>query len=265
MKKIKFSFTIIKIFMKNGMQNRSYIFLDIFNMVSRCLILFFLYGYVFSLNNSSLNGISYETTLWSMFIYFSLMTLNSRKIYKLIMDDVKSGNIEMFINKPVNYIFLSFCKVLGQGLYSFIVISILGSLSMLIFVGLPILNLVIFIPTLIATLVLGQILGLVLYALIGVLSFFMQDVRPIYWVVDKLVMMLGGSFLPIAMFPNLMKILAYISPFGAVNFASSAVYEAWNNEFIMRLLLQTAWIIIFGLLLKFVFDKAKQKAMINGG
>ncbi len=265
MKKNKFFLTVIKIFMKNQIQNRSYIVLDVFNMVSRCLVLFFLYDYIFKLNNGNINGTSYETTLWSMFIYFCLMTFNLRKIYSLIMNDVKSGNVEMFINKPVNYMLLSFYKVIGQGLYSFIVISILGCAAMIIFVGVPILNLFVFIPTLIVTIIFGQILCLILYAIIGILSFFMQDVRPIYWIVDKFVMVLGGSYLPIAMFPKFMKTLAYVSPFGAINFASSTVYEYWNNEFIIRISLQFGWIIVFGLLLNYVFSKAKEKAMINGG
>lgn len=265
MKKNRFFLTVIKIFMKNQIQNRSYILLDVFNMVSRCLILFFLYDYVFKLNGGSINGISYETTLWSMFIYFCLMTFNLRRINSVIMEDVKSGNIEMFINKPVNYILLSFYKVVGQGLYSFVVISILGCIAMTIFVGVPVFNLTIFIPTLIIAIIFGQILCLILYSIIGLLSFFMQDVRPIYWIVDKLVMILGGSYLPIAMFPEFMKFIAYISPFGAINFASSTVYESWNSEFLIRIFLQFVWIIIFGLLLNYVFNKARQKAMINGG
>lgn len=265
MKKNKFSLTVIKIFMKNQMQNKTYILLDSFNMVSRCLVLFFLYDYVFKVNGGSINGISYETTLWSMFIYFCLMTLKLRNIFMLIMNDVKSGNVEMFINKPISYIFLNFYKALGQGLYSFIIISALGSVAMVIFVGLPTLNIAVFIPTFIITIVLGQILCLILYSLVGVLAFFMQDVRPVYWIVDKFVMILGGSYLPIAMFPKFMKTLAYISPFGAINFASSTVYESWNNEFMARMLLQLGWIVIFGFLLYYIFYKAKRKAMINGG
>lgn len=265
MKKIKFSITVIKIFMKNQMQNKTYILLDIFNMLSRCLIVFLLYSYVFNLSGGSINGISYTTTLWSMFIYFCIMTLNIRRIHSLIMNDVKNGNVEMFINKPVNYVLLSFYKSLGQGLYSFLVISILGTVAMLLFVGVPELNLAIFIPTLIITIILGQILGLIIYSTIGLLSFFMQDVRPIYWITDKFVMVLGGSYLPIALFPPFMKVLAYVSPFGAINFASSTVYDYWNNEFLIRITMQFGWIIVFGLLLVFVFDKAKKKAMINGG
>ena len=265
MKKIKFSLTVIKIFMKNQIQNKTYILLDIFNMFSRCLIVFLLYGYVFKISGGSIKGVDYTTTLWSMFIYFCIMILNIRKIYKLIMDDVKSGNVEMFLNKPINYVVLTFYKIIGQGLYSFTIISVLGSIAMLLLVGIPKVNLVIFIPTFIITLILGSILGLILYSIIGLLSFFMQDVRPIYWITDKLVMLLGGSYLPVALFPRIMKIFAYISPFGAINFTSSTVYSSWNNEFIIRILLQIIWIIVFGLILIYVYKKAREKAMINGG
>ena len=50
MKKINFSLTVIKIFMKNQTQDKTNILLDIFNMVSRCLIVFLLYAYIFKLN-----------------------------------------------------------------------------------------------------------------------------------------------------------------------------------------------------------------------
>ena len=265
MKKIRFPLTVIKIFMKNQMQNRTYILLDIFNMVSRCLIVFLLYGYVFKISGGNINGVDYTTTLWSMFIYFCIMILNVRRIHKIIMDDVKSGNVEMFLNKPVNYVILTFYKIIGQGIYSFIVISVLGSIAMILFVGLPELKLTIFIPTFIITFILGTILGLIMYSIIGLLSFFMQDVRPIHWITDKLVMVLGGSYLPVALFPPVMKILAFISPFGAINFTSSTVYNTWNNEFIIRILLQIIWIIVFGFLLIYVYKKAREKAMINGG
>lgn len=265
MKKIKFPLTVIKIFMKNQIQNKTFLFLDMFNMFSRCLVVFLLYGYVFKINNGSINNVDYVTTLWSMFIYFCIMILNIRKLDRIIMNDVKSGNVEMFINKPTNYVKLSFYKVLGQGIYSFTIITIIGSIIMFLLVGFPKLNLLLFIPTLLITFILGTILALFIYAIIGLLSFFMQDVRPIHWIVDKFVMVLGGSYLPVALFPPVLKFLAFISPFGAINFATSTVYDTWNNEFIIRILLQIIWIIVFGILLNYIYKKARKKAMINGG
>lgn len=265
MKKIRFACTVIKIFMKNQMQDRTNLILDVFHMVSRCFIVFLLYAYIFKLSNGSINGVDYKTTMWSMFIYFCIMILNIRRLDNIIMTEVKSGNVEMFMNKPTDYLSLSFYKVLGKGIFSFLFISILGSMLMALFVGLPNLDLIIFIPTFIITLFLGQFLGALIYALIGLMAFFIQDIRPIHWVVDKFVMILGGSYLPIAMFPNFMKTIAFASPFGAVNFASSTVYETWKNEFIIRIALQLLWIAIFALLLNLVYNKSKKKAMINGG
>ena len=265
MKKINFSLTVIKIFMKNQMQNKTYLMLDMFNMISRCLIVFLLYAYVFKISGGTINGVDYTTTLWSMFIYFCVMTFNIRKIDTLIMNDVKSGNVEMFLNKPINYVVLNFYKVIGQGIYSFIVISLIGTILMILFVGVPNLNLVVFIPTFIITFILGVILALILYSIVGLLAFFMQDARPVHWIVDKFVMVLGGSYLPVALFPPFMKFLAFISPFGAINFTSSTVYSSWNNEFLIRIGLQVLWIVVFGFLLKFVYKKARVKAMINGG
>ena len=265
MKKIRFLFTVVKIFMKNQIQDKTNLLLDIFNMVSRCLIVFLLYAYIFKINGGSMNGVDYKTTMWSMFIYFCVMILNIRRLDNIIMSEVKSGNVEMFMNKPTNYLLISFMKAIGQGLFSFLFISIIGSIMMILFIGVPNLNVCVFVPTFIITLFLGQILGLLIYGLIGVMSFFIQDVRPIHWVVDKLIMVLGGSYLPISMFPSFMKVFAYISPFGAINFATSTVYETWNNDFIIRIIIQLVWIFVFGVLLEYAYEKSKEKAMINGG
>lgn len=265
MRRIKFAFTVIKIFMKNQMQDKTNLILDVFNMVSRCFIVFLLYAYIFKLSGGSINGVDYKTTMWSMFIYFCIMILNIRRLDTLIMGEVKSGNVEMFLNKPTNYLSLSFYKVIGQGIFSFLFISIIGSVVMALSVGIPNLNLLVFIPTFIITLFLGQILALIIYALIGLMAFFIQDVRPIHWIVDKFVMILGGSYLPISMFPKFMKIIAFVSPFGAINFASSTVYSTWESEYVMRIILQLVWIVIFGIILSFVYKKSKEKAMINGG
>lgn len=265
MKKIRFAINVIKIFMKNQVQDITNILLDVFNMFSRCIVVFLLYAYIFKLNNGLVNGVDFKTTIWSMFIYFCIMILNIRRLDNIIMEDVQSGNVEMYMNKPTSYLTLSFMRTLGQGLFSFLLISFIGSILMGLFIGIPKLNLVIFIPTFILTFILGQILGLLIYGTIGLLSFFVQDIRPIHWIVDKFVMILGGSYLPISMFPNFMKDLAFVSPFGAINFASSTVFDFWNKEFIVRLIIQIVWIEVFVVILYIVYKKSKEKAMVNGG
>ena len=265
MKRFNYAITTIGIFMKNQMQDKSNIFLDFLNMISRCFIVFLLYKYIFKLNGGTMNGVDYKTTMWSMFIYFCIMTFSLRKVYSQIMLEVKSGNVEMFMNKPVNYLMYSYYKIIGSGLFSFLTISFLGTIFMIIFLGVPIVNIKIFIPTFIITFLLGQILALLIYSAIGLLSFFINDVRPIYWIVDKFVMVLGGSYLPISLFPKALKLFAFISPFGAVNFATSTVFKSWESEYLIRFGIQILWIVISFIILMFIYKKSKEKAMINGG
>ena len=103
MKKFKFSIEVIKIFMHNQIQDKSNLLLDMFNMFSRCFIVFLLYAYIFKLKGGVVNGVDYKTTMYSMFIYFCIMILNIRRIDQLIMNDVKSGSVELYMNKPVSY------------------------------------------------------------------------------------------------------------------------------------------------------------------
>lgn len=265
MKKIKFSIEVIKIFMKNQTSDKNNILLDMIRMIARCFIVFLLYGYIFKISGGSINGVDYKTTMWSMFIYFAIMILNIRSIDNVIMTEVKSGNVEMFLNKPVNYLTLNYYKVIGKGLFSFLFITLVGTILMVLSLGFPNVNLVVFIPSLLITFLLGQILALLLYGIIGMLAFFIQEVRPVHWIVDKLVMVLGGSYLPVSLFPKYMKLMAFYSPFGAINFATSTVYDSWNSEYLTRIGLQVVWIIIFGLLSIYIYRKTREKAMINGG
>ena len=146
MKKTRFGLTIMRIFMRNQMQDRTNIILDVFNMVARCLIVFLLYAYIFQIKGGSINGVDYKTTMWSMFIYFCIMTLSVRRIDDIIMKDVKSGNVEVYMNKPRSYLTINFLRVIGQGLFSFLFISFIGTIIMIVFIGVPNVDLKVFIP-----------------------------------------------------------------------------------------------------------------------
>jgi ABC-type uncharacterized transport system permease subunit len=108
-------------------------------------------------------------------------------------------------------------------------------------------------------------LTLLLYSLIGVLAFWIEDINPIYWLIDKAVMILGGSYLPIALFPPLMYKIALFSPFGASQFITHSVNESWKSSWYILILIQLFWIIISGICLYWLYNKAKKRISVNGG
>lgn len=239
---------------------------DTFALVARCGVLLILYWYVFNLKGGVVNGTPYILIAWSMFFYFAFSTLRLRDISKSIMQDVQSGNVEVLFNKPVSYLGYRVWWQIGSGLYPFLVATILGSIALALIVGVPqTMTLSIFLPTVFLVFIGASILSLILYSIVGLLAFWIEEVNPVFWMVDKAVMILGGSYLPIALFPPFMYKLALYSPFGASQFVTHTVYESWQSEWIMLIGIQGFWILVLALVVYIMFEKAKQKVSVNGG
>ena len=266
MKEIRLANKIIKTLVKDRIQYPSRLIADTFTLIARCGILLILYWYVFKLNDGAVNGTPYIITAWSIFFYFAFSTLRLRDISRLIMQDVKTGNVEVLFNKPVSYLLYRCWWQIGSGLYPFIVGTVLGALALGFIVGIPsTMTIGIFLPTLVLIFFGAGILSLVLYSIVGLLAFWIEEINPVFWIVDKAVMILGGSYLPVALFPAFMYKLALYSPFGASQFITHTVYSSWADDWYILLGIQAAWTIALGLVMYMMFIKAREKVSVNGG
>jgi ABC-2 type transport system permease protein len=239
---------------------------DTFAIVARCGILLILYSFVFKLNNGNINGTTFIFAAWSIFFYFSFSVFRLRDIPMSIMQDVQSGNVEVLLSKPISYLSYRMWWSVGYGLYSFVAIATAGSLVLALLIGLaPTMHTSIFIPTFIMTIIFGSILTLSMYGTVGLLAFWIEDITPIFWIVDKSVMILGGSYLPVALFPSFMYKLSLYSPFGATQFITHTVSKTWQTNWYQLIGIQLLWIIFFTAIMYFMFEKAKKKISVNGG
>jgi ABC-2 type transport system permease protein len=154
----------------------------------------------------------------------------------------------------------------GSGLYPFIVTTVLGVTTLWLTVGIPeTMQSGFFIATLAVVFILGVFLSLFIYAIIGLISFWIEDVKPLYWIVDKAVMILGGSYLPVALFPKIMYKIAIWSPFGASQFVTHTVYETWQQSWIHMIGIQFAWVVVLGIIVVIMFGRAHKRVSVNGG
>ena len=154
----------------------------------------------------------------------------------------------------------------GSGLYSFVVVTIVTSIALILILGIPsTMTFGIFLPSLVLTFICASVLTLFLYSIVGLLSFWVEDINPVFWIVDKAVMILGGSYLPIALFPPFLYKISLFSPFGASQFVTHTVYRSWQTNWYQFVGIQLFWIILTGLVVYFMFRKAKQKLSVNGG
>lgn len=242
------------------------LFADSVTVIIRCGILLLLYSYVFKLNHGVINGTTFLFTSWSILFYFLFATTQLKYISRKMMEDVQSGGLEMILTKPISYISYRGWSQFGFGLYSFIVAIAFSVPALWLTVGIPpTMHLAIFIPTLIMTTLLGGMIYVFIYSLVGLCAFWVEDINPIFWIIDKSVMILGGSYLPIALFPSFLYKLAMYSPFGASLFVTHTMYPSWEGEWHRMIIIQVVWIIILGAALYAVYQLAKKKVSVNGG
>jgi len=254
MKAIRLGSKIVHTLVRDHMYYPDRLLLDTITTVARCGILLLLYWYVFRLNNGTIHNVAFTVAAWSMFFYFAFSSLRLRDISRMIMQDVRSGNVEVLFSKPISYISYRMWWQVGTGLYQSIVIFIVGSGILFYTVGLPgVMSTYLFIPTFLLVVLLAVVLSLLIYTVVGLLAFWIEDINPIFWVVDKAVMILGGSYLPIALFPNTLYTVALWSPFGASQFISHTVHEAWAGEWMLKVGIQVLWVGVFGVITTLLF------------
>lgn len=266
MKETRIARKIIGTLTKDRIHYPHRVIIDTATIIARCGVLLVLYWYVFNLNGGAVSGISYAVAAWSMFFYFALSTLRLRDIARKIMQDVQSGSVEILFNKPISYLGYRIWWQIGSGLYPFLVATILGVLTLIFIIGLPKAMLIwIFLPSALLTFIGAVILSLILYSIVGFVAFWLEDINPLYWLIDKAVMILGGSYLPVALFPKFMYNLALYSPFGASQFVTHTVYDSWQTNWFLLIGIQVFWIVALGLILYLFFGAAQKKISVNGG
>ncbi|MDO8582096.1 MAG: ABC-2 family transporter protein [bacterium] len=266
MKKVRLAHKILATLLKDHLHYPGRLFMDAVIIVARCGVLLLLYGYVFRLNDGVIHGTTFLVAAWSIFFYFAFSVLRLRDVSREIMQDVQSGNVEVLLSKPISYLFYRMWWQVGLGLYSFAVITPVGVAVLALTIGFPAtMTTVLFVPTLLLTMVLGSVLTLFLYAMVGLLAFWIEDINPVFWIVDKAVMILGGSYLPVALFPAFMYKLALYSPFGASQFITHTVYTSWQTEWYRQLGIQVFWIVALMIIVHVLFARARQKVSVNGG
>ena len=229
--------------------------------------LFAIYRYSFGEVGGSVHGVSVAAAVWALSMYSVYWAIGMRNVYKDVTDQVRDGTLETFLNKPVNYPLYIISNRFGRQVMVMIINVVLNTLLCLAFVGLPPVHPSPLVFLECAALLLGGvILGAFTYLLVGMCSFWLEESTPVMWMVDKSVMILGGAFVPVALFPPLMRTLAEWSPFGAMMSFSQVFYGA---EFLVRfpelMLAQVLWIAALALLAIVMWSRARKRMFVNGG
>ena len=251
---------------KDALFYRSKLISSVVLWVFRVGVLFSLYAYAYRYTGKNVGGISFQVAIWSMAAYFVMNALTARRVYRDISDDVRLGVIETRINKPYNYLLFRTVMRFGAGLPDFLCALVVAIPLLLVFAGSPRFD---FSFSWLAQFVLlgigGILLTYELFSLVGLSAMWLTEADPVFWIVDKSILILGGSFVPVALFPHFVQLISEYTPFGATVFVARAFNPDFSEKWVELVVIQVVWLVVMTCVTSAVYQKASRKLSVNGG
>lgn len=190
--------------------------------------------------------------------------LSAPPIHIEIQEAIRRGDVVYRLGHPISYVVAEFAIGLGLLAVRSPFLGLTAFLCAFAFTGWtpPLRALLIVVPFGLAAsaLVTGWYLG------IGLLSFWLEDVAPVYWVWQKLMFVLGGLLLPLELYPAFIQRAASFTPFPSVLAAPASFMLA--TPLVSPGALAGAlvlWSGVTALAVSWMFRRAASTVTINGG
>ncbi len=214
--------------------------------------------------NEYIAGFTIVMMLWYLVMTESIVTSQSR-VLEDIGDELISGNITNYLNKPYNYILYKFSTSIGASLLKFAITFIAGSIVVYIFIG-PMTIALWTIPLIAIIVMLALILNFTIMSFLGIFALWLEDAKSLEFVYNKIVFTLGGMLIPLEIFPTWLYKLSLLLPFSLVAYYPSKLFVSFSMMLFFKiLLLEIIWIIIFVILATIAYKICIKKISINGG
>jgi len=260
---LKMGLEMIKVTLKKAFNYRSSVIFNIIGSVFSILISMALWKYVYSYDVDKMNY---------MIIYVIISNIIGMFYSKAMIGEIGGkvfdGSFALELIRPVNFVYISYMRMLGD------------ILANVIMRGLTVIA--IFLPVIISradliryemlglfvfTVMLGHFLFTVLFALLGYMAFICIEIWPFRRLMEDTIRFLSGSFIPLALFPEWLKEISMFLPFRflyslpiEILIGEISVMEIGNNIVIMGI-----WLVgLFGLFV-LLFKRAVNSFVVQGG
>jgi ABC-2 type transport system permease protein len=126
----------------------------------------------------------------------------------------------------------------------------------------PLATIALFIPFAVA----AAAMLVALHLWIGMLAFWMQDVAPVFRMIQKLMFIFGGLMLPLTLYPAFMQRAAALTPFPVMLFRPASLML--GTGFVRPMILAHAvvlWGVVMNAAVQWTYRRAVAGLTVNGG
>jgi ABC-2 type transport system permease protein len=250
------------------LEKMQYVFNMLGSLISYAILIFIflnLWKYMYS-DTDLIAGYSLKQMSWYLAITeITWFAIRPKKMRRELTEDIKSGKIAYNINKPFHYIWYLLSKYVGETIVSIVVYGISGIIISLIIIGIPDFFTLESIPFILVSLILSSLVTALLYILISLLAFWVEDNDPFFWIYEKFVLIVGIMF-PIELFPSYLQPIIKYSPIYSTTYAPTKMFVDFSvEEFLNIIVFQIGYLLILGILCFLVYGKGVKRLSVNGG
>lgn len=250
-----------KVAFKQGIQNRAMISGTVFFL----FVLLFVYNRLWEViglenNQSGLNA----TYIWYLLLA-EMIIISSPRPERIITDDVQSGTMAYYINKPISFFLMRYIESIGAMTVSFVVMGLSGSILTLLLTGEPPFSWSQF-PFIILMCYLSSCINVLFFCGIGLSALWLESTRTISMALERLAFIFGGAIFPLSIYPDWFVDIAKWTPFYAVYYNTiRLVYTFSWPALAEALTLNILWTILIVGFVSFAYHKLNKKVNVYGG
>lgn len=216
-------------------------------------------------HSETIGGLTITNTLSYICISQAILMVVPQWGFLGVEEDIRSGQIAIYLSRPVNYFYSILFKKLGTSLfylfYRTLPLMAIGAWAGFLNLNFSLLNILSFI----ISLFLAAWIAITLNFLVEVSAFWLESSRGLKMLMMGFLNFMSGLVIPIAFFPdNFKKISSYL-PFEHTLNSPTMILIGNNTNIFKTLMLQFCWVIMLTIVSSKIFTIGENKAAINGG
>ncbi|MBL8014994.1 MAG: ABC-2 family transporter protein [Candidatus Doudnabacteria bacterium] len=206
-----------------------------------------------------------------LFVYYTLFFLffdsfTTAKISRWMSKDIMSGNLSTYLLKPINYPITLWIKQIALIVARVIIPIVLFLIFLFIRpdIAAPssIINLVVFIISTIMCMVIWNLF----VTIIGLFSFWINEVSQLQNVINLLLNIVIGRYIPLYLFPENLQNLIALTPANYLGGFQIQAYQgfATSEQIVQGFFVMSIWTLVFTIFAWFLYSKGVKVYEANG-
>jgi ABC-2 type transport system permease protein len=259
-----------KIGFKTSVEYKSYLLGALITPAFMGMFFYVIWSYIFEVKSGgevgyTIGGFTFEEMMVYLIIGLLLNTARSSEISDRISQTIKSGDISIFLCRPVNFVKSLLFDGIGGKVVNFFVFVVLLIVMTQLF-SLPVPPATIFLIFLLYA-VLMLLFDIVLYVMIGGLSFWFVEIWGIKASIEQVLWILSGRVLPLSLFPMWMQSFLAFTPFLYLEYTFASLYlgKLTVIEALSAMGIFMFWIVVLMFLMVLLYRKGFRKLESFGG